>query len=178
MWQLYNHHRISKDELRFRRFREAFGHVGIELRFDVDAFGDEYVEQCTRMPHVFDGVHDLLQYASEKYSIAIITNGFLEATHHKLKHSGLHEYFKKEYVFITENIGFQKPHPKVFEVALELTGGVADHSVMVGDNLESDIGGAYRAGICPIWFNPHKEAQHAYENLLEVNDLSGLKQYI
>ncbi len=178
MWHLYNHQQISKDELRYRRFREAFGAVGVSINFDVDQFGEDYIEQCTRMPHVFEGAHEMLAHVSKKYIIAIITNGFMEATLNKMTHSGLMDYFIPDHIIITEQLGVQKPHKKVFETALSLTNGYAHNAVMVGDNLDSDIGGAYNAGICPVWFNPYSEEQILYQNLVEINNLKALMDYI
>ncbi|MDZ4757507.1 MAG: YjjG family noncanonical pyrimidine nucleotidase [Bacteroidota bacterium] len=178
MWQLYNYQKITKDELRYRRFREAFGKVGVDINFDVDQFGEDYIELCTRMPHVFENAHEILDHASKKYTVAIITNGFLEATYNKLEHSGLMAYFKPEHILITENIGVQKPHKKVFETALLQTNGKAQHALMVGDNIDSDIGGAYNSGICPVWFNPYHEEQTLYQNLVEINELKSLMNYI
>ena len=40
-----------------------------------------------------------------------------------------------------------KPHPSIFEAALQLVGVASSDSVMVGDSLVHDIGGARRAGM-------------------------------
>ena len=43
--------------------------------------------------------------------------------------------------------GFMKPHPSIFEAALQLVGVASSESVMVGDSLAHDIGGARRVGM-------------------------------
>jgi len=43
--------------------------------------------------------------------------------------------------------GYLKPHPRIFEAALELLGVTAAESVMVGDSLSHDIEGARRVGM-------------------------------
>jgi putative hydrolase of the HAD superfamily len=43
--------------------------------------------------------------------------------------------------------GFLKPHPSIFEAALQLVGVAAAESVMVGDSLPHDIEGARRVGM-------------------------------
>jgi putative hydrolase of the HAD superfamily len=43
--------------------------------------------------------------------------------------------------------GYMKPHPSIFESALELVGIAARDAVMVGDSLSHDIEGARRAGM-------------------------------
>jgi len=43
--------------------------------------------------------------------------------------------------------GYMKPHPSIFETALNLAGVTAAESVMVGDSLAHDIAGALTAGM-------------------------------
>jgi HAD superfamily hydrolase (TIGR01549 family) len=43
--------------------------------------------------------------------------------------------------------GYVKPHPTIFEAALERVGVAADQAVMVGDSLEEDVGGAQALGM-------------------------------
>jgi HAD superfamily hydrolase (TIGR01509 family) len=47
--------------------------------------------------------------------------------------------------------GFMKPHPSIFQAALERAGVAAHESVMVGDSLKEDVEGALRAGMRAIW---------------------------
>ena len=51
----------------------------------------------------------------------------------------------------SEDAGRYKPDPGVFRRALELVGAPADRVVHVGDSWESDVQGARRAGIVPVW---------------------------
>jgi FMN phosphatase YigB (HAD superfamily) len=50
-------------------------------------------------------------------------------------------------VVSSHSIGWQKPHRRIFERALELAGARADEAVMVGDRLLADIWGAKRLGM-------------------------------
>jgi HAD superfamily hydrolase (TIGR01662 family) len=43
--------------------------------------------------------------------------------------------------------GYMKPHPSIFEAALAQVGAAPGHSVMVGDSLLHDIGGARQLGM-------------------------------
>jgi putative hydrolase of the HAD superfamily len=43
--------------------------------------------------------------------------------------------------------GYMKPHPSIFEAALNLVGAPAEESMMVGDSYEHDIAGARRVGM-------------------------------
>lgn len=45
------------------------------------------------------------------------------------------------------DIGYLKPHPAIFQAALQCCGSHADETVFVGDDLEADVAGAQAAGI-------------------------------
>lgn len=50
-----------------------------------------------------------------------------------------------------------KPHPEAFRAALELAGERAQHTAMVGDNLEADVEGALHAGFGrAVWLTRRK----------------------
>lgn len=46
--------------------------------------------------------------------------------------------------------GYMKPHPSIFQAALDLLGVAAGESVMVGDSPPDDIEGALRAGMAAV----------------------------
>ena len=60
-----------------------------------------------------------------------------------------------EVLSISARVGFQKPHPAIFEHALELLGIGPDQAVHVGDDPTADVLGARRAGIEPILIDRH-----------------------
>ncbi len=47
--------------------------------------------------------------------------------------------------------GFMKPHPSIFQAALDLLGVGAADSVMVGDSPSDDVEGARRVGMRAVW---------------------------
>jgi len=49
------------------------------------------------------------------------------------------------------DVGYLKPHPKIFEHALSVMGVRPDEAVFVGDNLSADIGGAQSVGMRAVW---------------------------
>jgi putative hydrolase of the HAD superfamily len=55
-----------------------------------------------------------------------------------------------EVLSISARVGFQKPHPAIFEHALELLGISPGDAVHVGDDPTTDVVGARRAGIEPV----------------------------
>jgi putative hydrolase of the HAD superfamily len=52
---------------------------------------------------------------------------------------------------VSEDLGVDKPDPRIFEHALEVAGASASRSAMVGDRLDYDIEPANRAGMRTVW---------------------------
>lgn len=51
-------------------------------------------------------------------------------------------------VFVTPaQVGYRKPHPRIYRATLEQTGFGADDAVFIGDSLRTDVLGPQRAGI-------------------------------
>jgi FMN phosphatase YigB (HAD superfamily) len=65
---------------------------------------------------------------------------------------GLTGYF--EHVVISCDVGYMKPHPRIFHQALELMRLEADECVMVGDSLRADVEGARTLGMKAVWTRP------------------------
>ena len=154
-WRQYHHKKISKEELRTKRFYETL------LRFQVDdatlaeRIGEQYLELSPLQTALFPDTLEVLEYLDGKYEMHIITNGFKEVAPIKMELSGLQPYFKN--VFISEEIGHQKPERAIFDFALQQSSAIAEESIMIGDNMEADILGAKNAGMDQIYFNPNQK---------------------
>jgi HAD superfamily hydrolase (TIGR01549 family) len=85
----------------------------------------------------------------------------------------IYEYF--DFVIVSAIVGVAKPHPKIFQMAIEEAGAPPDQILYVGDNPEDDIRGANYLGIDAVLINrPGRKPQTAplmVDSLLEVEDL-------
>lgn len=54
-------------------------------------------------------------------------------------------------ILVSAAVGFRKPHPRMFELALDFFKVAPYEAVMVGDTLDADILGANRMGINSVW---------------------------
>ena len=71
----------------------------------------------------------------------------------KLKLSGLIDIFDD--VFISEELGVEKPGIGFFEKVFDKIGKYeADEVMIIGDSLTSDMRGGNNAGILCCWYNP------------------------
>jgi len=57
-------------------------------------------------------------------------------------------------VTISSDVGYMKPHPKIFEHALESLGVTPGETMMVGDSLRCDVAGAKNMGMVAVWKRP------------------------
>ncbi len=80
--------------------------------------------------------------------IGLVTNASvpMRFRDQELRACGLLEYFSA-CRFAAVDVGYLKPHPKIFQTALECIEARPEEAVFVGDNLEADILGAQGVGM-------------------------------
>ena len=82
-------------------------------------------------------------------------------------------------VFISDDVGFEKPSKEYFRTVLDSIGFSADECFLIGDSLTSDILGANNAGIRCCWFNPsHLKAPDTLRIDYTIRDLREVKQIL
>lgn len=175
LWHEYNHGRLTREDLRVMRFTKVFNSLGAHESLVPSGLEEDYLELCPTKKEVFDHTHEVLDYLKPKYKLHIITNGFNGTQARKMESSGLAHYF--EVVITSETAGYRKPDPRIFALALERSSAVVEESLMIGDNLASDIGGARDFGMDQVFFNPHG-LDNKDSVTHEINSLKELKQLL
>ena len=174
-WKLYQENKISKIDLRRKRFSDTFTACNQKISLDViDLLAEDYITHLPDNNYLIKGSVELLDYLKSKYKLHIITNGFREIQNKKLKKSGIYSYFDS--VTNSEDAGVKKPHPGIFAHALKMAKANAEQSVMIGDNYEADILGAKAYGLKTIFFNYHGEKSALNEDC--VFDLLSIKNQL
>ena len=156
LWSQYNVGRIAKETLRQERFKIIFNtlnYVNDEL---ADYLNEAYIKNCSQKGHLIPYAREVLEYLSPRYHLHIITNGFEEIQHIKMKSSGISSYFKE--IITSEKAGYKKPEKGMFNFAMNAANTTASRCIMVGDDLEADMVGASNSSIDNIFFNPGKIA--------------------
>lgn len=174
LWQMYGHGKITKEDLRFQRFNKLLNLYSVQYVDLAKSLGEAYTQHTPHKPHLFPFTKEILEYLYPKYALHIITNGFKEVQHIKLRKSGIARYFQK--IILSEIAGYNKPHTEIFRYAFKETRAIAENSIMIGDDEEADIMGAKNAGIDQIYFNPFEkrlntEATHQIRCLSEIKNL-------
>ena len=151
LWKKLEKGLISRDIIRIRRFEEFV--EAASLSADPSKMSALYVEKLGGSCFVLDGAKELCEELSKKYKLYIVTNGIGTVQQSRLKLSGLLPYFSG--VFISEEIGSQKPDKKFFNHVFEnLPEKDKAKVAIIGDSMTSDILGGINAGIDTCFFNP------------------------
>ena len=96
-----------------------------------------------------DGVEETLKQLKGRYKMAILSNGDSKSQHAKIDALPLEPYFDE--IFVSGDYGVHKPDKKIYEIVAEKLGVRCDECMMIGDVYSTDILGAIRAGVKPVW---------------------------
>ena len=84
LWELYDRGEINSDIIRRERFKQILEHFSAyEEKLSADISND-YLHACPKKCNLMPGAIETLNYLSEKYTLAVITNGFEEIQNTKL----------------------------------------------------------------------------------------------
>jgi putative hydrolase of the HAD superfamily len=174
LWGQYRNGNIKQDELRIKRMRLALLDFKIADEVLAKEMSILFLEILPTQKILFPGTKKMLQYLAEKnYHLHLITNGFEQTQHRKLKHSGLDIFFNA--VITSEASGTLKPQKEIFEYAMRQTSALPQESIMIGDSIEVDIIGAMNAGMDQVFVN-HHHIETKVNPTYEVNSLKELEE--
>jgi phosphoglycolate phosphatase-like HAD superfamily hydrolase len=125
-----------------------------------------YVVEAGLIPGALEMVQSL---AREGYRIVLVADGRVRSFATVLGGHGIAPHFHAQVISETE--GCEKPDRRMFQKAmasLGLSDGDAQSTVMVGNHLERDIGGANQVGIISIWQSWSTKRSHIPANSHEV----------
>ena len=174
-WKLYRENKVTKEALRTGRLRDCFNCMKLDVSPDtIENLAGNYIKFLPNYNNLLDDTIEVLEYLTKKYRLHVITNGFEEVQHLKLKNSKIAEFFKS--VTTSEEAGVKKPESQIFYLALKKAGAGPEESLMVGDNYEADILGAERVGMKTLFFD-YYQLQKPTERP-GIQKLNELKAYL
>ena len=188
LWDKYGKDLVTKAFLRVDRFlwpllhgskvgerQEAKGERQ-DLTALAEQMSEDFLHLTTAHFSLLEGAEELVRYLAEKYPLTVVTNGFVEVQYEKFEKSGLRDCFA--HIVLSEEVGCQKPNPRIYEEALRMNGVSAEEAVMIGDSWNSDIQGAINAGIDQIWIRKSQDplpngqsATYIVKSLAEVMEI-------
>lgn len=169
---------LATSDTRERRWwhnlvHEVFGALGV-----LPAFGDRFEGFFNELYELF--AHPNVWYVFDDVEPALCALGQMELRlsvvsnwdtrlHRLLRDLGLRDRF--ELVLTSAEAGYRKPHPAIFEEALNRLQVPAEKAIHVGDSYEDDIVGAQQVGIEAVIIDRRNAVQSVSYRLRALTDL-------
>ena len=168
-WKRLETGEINREQVLVGRFEILFSQLGLECSSrQAKAMYENFLSQG----HFFmPGAEKMLEELQGKYRLFICSNGTAVVQAGRLKSAGISPYFEE--IFISEEIGYNKPSREFFERCFKrIKDFDRDSCIIIGDSLSSDILGGIKAGIKTCWYNPQgKKNESGLEIDFELGEL-------
>ena len=175
-WEQLELGTLTRAEVLVNRFGVLFEKLGVSV--EPEACARAYEKNLSIGHYFLPGAEEAVKRLHKKYRLFLASNGTATVQHGRMTSAGLYPYF--EQVFVSQEIGFNKPSREYFDGCFSrIEGFDPEKAMIVGDSLTSDIRGGINAGIRTVWVNPGRgdcgdirpdyeiEALHQLEKLLE-----------
>lgn len=151
LWKAFERGETTQAKLRIDRFR-----LLLESRqpaLDPAQVAACYTDHLSRSTFLMPDALECVRRWSQCVPVYLVTNGLSDVQRSRFERSALKPYIRD--IIISQEVGAQKPDPRMLEAALERAGNPDRRDVlMLGDSLTSDIRGAINAHIDSCYFNP------------------------
>lgn len=115
---------------------------------------------------------DVVSELKKNYKVAILSNGQSEFQRKKISHVEIADLFDE--IIVTSEIGINKPNKEIFEIMADRLGVLPKECLFVGDVFSTDILGALRAKMVPVWILEDTERPHKYYKGYRIEKLPQL----
>ncbi|MDY3520209.1 YjjG family noncanonical pyrimidine nucleotidase [Riemerella anatipestifer] len=167
---------IDKETLRKHRFYDVFLHFGLDDFELSQTFENLFLDEIIEYNELVEGSISILDYLKDKgYTLHILSNGFQEVTHRKLEGSGIAHYF--DTVTSADEIGLRKPHPEIFQLALDKAKATVEESYFIGDDWIADALGARDFGLKVLFFDVFNEGFEE-QGVINIKSLAEVERYL
>ena len=175
-WALLEKKLVTRAELRVNRFHNFLKQF--DFQGNAAEMADFYENALSTKDFLLEGAEDICRLLSQHCDLYIVTNGFYRIQQGRFGHASISQYLKG--IFISEEIGVEKPDPKFFDrVATKIPNFSKESTIIIGDSLSSDMQGGINFGIDTCWFNPtQKENTYHLDLTYVISSLSQLQNII
>jgi putative hydrolase of the HAD superfamily len=131
-------------------FSELLGELPWKVKPPVNELLDYYSKEYVKNAVLMDQAREVIQHIRKRnYKTGLITNGKTLIQHGKVDQLGIRDDF--DFVIVSEEAGFKKPDPRIFEMAIRKLDLKPDECIYIGDHPSNDIEGAANIGMQTIW---------------------------
>ena len=176
LWDQYQIGEISKHKLIVERlYFPLKPYMEYNEEF-ILSLNDDFLHRTSLRKKLIPDAIEILEYLKPKYKLYIISNGFTEVQHKKMKNSDLSRFF--EGIILSDLVGVNKPHPEIFRKALEIASSKPEETIMIGDSWDADIVGAKNAKIDQIWLNLNATQEGEFEPTFQISSLKEIQNIL
>lgn len=174
-WEQLELGKMTREEVLVNRFAALFSELGQDV--EAERCARSYEQNLAREHDFLPGARETLEKLHGKYRLFLASNGTAAVQHSRLTSAGLYPYF--EQVFISQEVGFNKPAREFFETCFaRIPGFSRERTMMVGDSLSSDIQGGINAGIRTVWVNSRGKSAGAVSPDYEIRQLPEMEELL
>lgn len=174
-WEQLELGKMTREQVLVNRFAALFSELGQGV--DPVKCARNYEKNLAQGHYFLPGALETLEELHGKYRLFLASNGTATVQHSRLTSANLYHFF--EQVFISQEVGFNKPSREFFESCFaRIPDFSRERAVMVGDSLTSDIAGGKNAGIATIWVNPAGKQPGAVTPDYEIRSLPELTRLL
>lgn len=148
------HARLDQAGARARIVERALELLRCTVPIDAEALGIRCVAERLRVLEPIPGaLETVAELRRRGVRLALVTNGGAADQRAKIDRHAVDRRF--DAVLVEGEVGFGKPDPRIFRLALQRLEVPAADAWMVGDDLPWDIAGAQAVGIHGVWARDH-----------------------
>lgn len=172
-WKMIEKDHSRRNELMVKRFVDFFKLLNVSI--DGVQFNKDYQEALGTYYCLNENALEVILALKPHCKQYAASNGSKVAQLGKLKGTGLYDLFDD--IFISEDVGYEKPDITYFNYIKQKTHYDPDTTIIIGDSLTSDIKGGENAGIDTCYFNPGHQKNtsqavtYEIDKLIEVLDI-------
>ena len=173
-WEMFEKNLITKEKLVVKRFEDYLEALGVKL--NAEEVNDTYFSKLGDTIVFKDNSYELVKSLKGKIKQYVVTNGAIRVQKTKLAKSGFDKLMDD--VFISDEVGYQKPRKEFFDAIKNRLGDVAnDEILIVGDSLTSDMKLADNCNLISCFYNPKKKHYKVdFKIDYEISDLNEVKK--
>ena len=113
-----------------------------------------------------------LEVLGGAFKLGLLSNGAPDLQREKIDGSGIGKYFSE--ITISGEVGFGKPHRRIFETILNRLKVQPEEATMIGNSLRSDIEGAQVLGMKTVWLN--RDGKQPDESIVPDMEITSLEE--